>query len=402
MIPIRDPEKVLSVSGVNQYIKSLIVSDMNLSGIYVSGEISNFKIYNSGHAYFSLKDQGGLLKCVMFSGYVRQLRFMPRDGMRVIAFGNISVYERDGVYQLYAESLLPDGTGSLYAAFEELKKKLEAEGLFDTSRKRPLPLLPSCVGVITSETGAVIRDIKNVIERRFPTMNITHIHVSVQGEKASPEIVRAFDYINSTKCCDVVIVGRGGGSIEDLWAFNEEATVRAVAACKIPVISAVGHETDFTLTDFAADLRAPTPSAAAELAVPVLAEMRERIDGYKRKVSALPTVNCRIKQMELDRLISSACIQKPFERTENEMINIDSYSARIQELTDMNIHRSVENIKALSAHLTALDPKAVLKRGYSIVYNIKGLPVLSAGEIKNGEAIDIQTGNGRFAAVRTD
>lgn len=402
MSQIHDSSRILTVSNVNQYIKSLITSDYNLSDIYVSGEISNFKIYNSGHAYFSLKDAGGILKCVMFSRYVSSLKFMPRDGMRVFVRGSVSVYERDGVYQLYAESMLPDGVGSLYMAYEALKKKLEAEGLFDESRKRRIPVLPSCVGVITSKTGAVIRDIQNVIGRRFPTMNIKHIHVSVQGENASPEIVQAFDYINKSNCCDVVIVGRGGGSIEDLWAFNEEATVRAVAACNVPVISAVGHETDFTLTDFAADLRAPTPSAAAELAVPVLRELKDRIEEYRFKTASLPITNCRIKQMELDRIKSARCMARPFERIQDEMISLDQSSLRLRELTDRMLLRNQERMTALAAHITALDPSAVLKRGYSIVYKKDGAAVLSSGDVKAGECIDVQTGSGRFEAMRTD
>lgn len=399
---VHDSSRILTVSNINQYIKSLISSDYNLSGIYVSGEISNFKIYNSGHAYFSLKDAGGLLKCVMFSRSVSSLKFMPRDGMRVLVYGSISVYERDGVYQLYAESMLPDGVGSLYMAYEALKKKLESEGLFDASRKRSIPVLPSCICVVTSKTGAVIRDIQNVIGRRFPTMNIKLIHVSVQGENASPEIVRAFEYINKTNCCDVVIVGRGGGSIEDLWAFNEEATVRAVAACNVPVISAVGHETDYTLTDFAADLRAPTPSAAAELAVPVLSELRERISEYRSKISSLPVTNCKIKQMELDRIKSARCIARPYERIENETISIDQSGARISELIERIILRNHDKIASLSSHIAALDPNAVLKRGYSIVYKKDGSAVCSPDDVKDGEYIDIQTGNGRFNAVRTN
>lgn len=402
MRQIPDSARVLTVSNINHYIKSLISSDFNLSGIYVSGEISNFKIYRSGHAYFSLKDGGGLLKCVMFSSRAAGLQFVPKDGMKVLVYGDISVYERDGVYQLYAERMLPDGIGSLYMAYEALKQKLELEGLFDPARKRKLPKLPSCVGVVTSESGAVIRDIQNVIGRRFPTMNIKQIHVSVQGENASPEIVRALRYINRTKCCDVVIIGRGGGSIEDLWAFNEEATVRAVVECAVPIISAVGHETDYTLTDFAADLRAPTPSAAAELAVPILQELQDKIHQYRRKISVLPLTNCKIKQIELDRLKSSRYFTKPLERMEEERIALDQAAARLKEQMNRSILQKQQKIEMFSTHLAALDPKAILKRGYSIVYNSGGTVVTAAQKVKNGEQIEIQTAKGRFTARREE
>ena len=243
---------MMTVSAVNQYIKALLSSDINLSGLWVQGEISNFKLHTSGHAYFSLKDSGGVLRCVMFRSRAAGLAFRPRDGMKVLVYGNITVYERDGAYQLYAERMEPDGVGALYLAFEELKKRLAAEGLFDPGRKKPIPFLPDCVGVITSETGAVIQDIKNVLFRRFPTMHLKIFPSAVQGETAAEQIAAALTYVSRTKCCDVVILARGGGSIEDLWPFNEELTARAIAACRVPVISAVGHETDYTIADFTA------------------------------------------------------------------------------------------------------------------------------------------------------
>ncbi len=397
-----DSARILTVSNINHYIKALLASDYNLSGIYVSGELSNFKIYNSGHAYFSLKDGGGVLKGVMFSSRAANLKFMPKDGMKVLVYGSVSVYERDGVYQLYAERMLPDGLGSLYMAYEALKNKLEQEGLFDSARKRQIPRLPSCVGIVTSGSGAVIRDIQTVIGRRFPTMDIKFVPVSVQGENASPEIVRALRYISETKCCDVVIVGRGGGSIEDLWAFNEEATVRAVAACSVPVISAVGHETDYTLTDFAADLRAPTPSAAAELAVPVLQELREDLCRCRSKIASLPLSNCSIKRMELERLKKSRFFTRPLERIEAESIALDQDFGRIKERLAHRLFQDREKTKMLFAHLSALSPEAILKRGYSIVYKKNGAAVMSSVEVENGEQIEIHTGNGRFAARRED
>lgn len=397
---IPDSARVLTVSNINNYIKALISSDINLSSIYVSGELSNFKVYNSGHAYFSLKDQGGLLKCVMFSSRASGLKFIPRDGMKVMVFGSISVYERDGVYQMYAERMIPDGIGSLYMAYEALKNKLEQEGLFDTSRKRRIPYLPGSVGVVTSESGAVIRDIQNIINRRFPTMNMKFFHVSVQGENAAPEIVNALRYISSTHCCDVAIVGRGGGSIEDLWAFNEEAVVRAVAACSVPVISAVGHETDYTLTDFAADLRAPTPSAAAELAVPVFEELQASVEFYRNKVAVLPLTNCRIKQAELDKLKNSSVFTKPCHKIENAEIALDRNDDRLRELINRLLTQNGDKLSMRAKHLNALDPKAVLKRGYSIVYKNDGTAVVSARDVSSGEPIDILTGDGKFTAQR--
>ncbi|MBE7058741.1 MAG: exodeoxyribonuclease VII large subunit [Ruminococcaceae bacterium] len=400
MNQMHDSARILTVSNVNNYIKSLLAYDTNLAGVYVSGEISNFKIYNSGHAYFSLKDPGGLLKCVMFANKVQELQFRPQDGMKVLVFGSVSVYERDGVYQLYAQKIVPDGVGALYMAYEALKNKLEAEGLFDNSRKKTIPSMPQSIGVVTSETGAVIRDIQNVINRRFPTMNLKLFHVSVQGENASPEIVRALKYISKTKCCDVVIVGRGGGSIEDLWAFNEEATVRAVAECSVPTISAVGHETDFTLTDFAADLRAPTPSAAAELAVPVLSELQEKVAQFRQKISVLPRTNCKIKQIELDKIKQSRIFTQPLFRVENELANINMSEIRLNDIVSQEMTSCEKHIKMLNDHLQALNPISVLKRGYSIVYKEDGKAVTDASAIKSGEKIDIQTADGRFAAQK--
>lgn len=402
MKQLPESARVLTVSNINNYIKALITSDFNLSGIYVSGEISNFKIYSSGHAYFSLKDAGGLLKCVMFASRAAGLKFRPENGMKVVVFGSISVYERDGVYQLYAERMVPDGIGSLYMAYETLKSRLESEGLFDSGRKKKIPWLPKCIGVVTSQSGAVIRDIQNVINRRFPTMNMVFFHVSVQGENASKEIVRALQYINDARCCDVVIVGRGGGSIEDLWAFNEERTVRAVADCTVPVISAVGHETDFTLTDFAADLRAPTPSAAAELAVPELSEIVRRLQEYQNKIATLPLMNCKIKQKELGQLKNHPVFTRPYEKIEMERIAADRDEVQLRERIKHLILQNQEAVGTLSRHLNIINPYAVLQRGYSIVYNSSGKAVTAESDVRNEEQIEVHTGNGKFSAVRKE
>lgn len=400
MNQLPDSARILTVSNINNYIKSLLAYDTNLAGIYVSGEISNFKVYNSGHAYFSLKDKGGLLKCVMFANKVSELQFNPKDGMKVLAYGSISVYERDGVYQLYAQKIIPDGIGALYMAYEALKNKLQAEGIFDSSAKKKIPELPGCIGVVTSETGAVIRDIQNVIGRRFPTMNLKLFHVSVQGENATPEITRALKYISDTRCCDVVILGRGGGSIEDLWAFNEEATVRAVAECSVPIISAVGHETDFTLTDFAADLRAPTPSAAAELAVPVLSQLQKQLTEFRSKIGVLPLTNCKIKQMELDKIKKSRCISEPLFRIESEKNNLNMDEMKLNEIVSEKAIDLERHVKMLKEHLEALNPNSVLKRGYSIVYKENGGVVSKASDVNTGEKINIQTGDGVFTAEK--
>lgn len=400
MNQIPDTAKILTVSNVNNYIKAILSYDTNLSGIYVSGEISNFKIYNSGHAYFSLKDSGGLIKCVMFSSSVKELEFKPADGMKVLVYGSVSVYERDGVYQLYARKILPDGVGSLHMAYEELKKKLQSEGLFDAERKRTIPSLPNVLGVVTSEKGAVIRDIQNVVGRRFPTMNIKLFNVAVQGENASTEIVEALNYISKTKCCDVVIVGRGGGSIEDLWAFNEEKTVRAVAMCSVPVISAVGHETDFTLTDFASDLRAPTPSAAAELAVPILSELQDKLAEYRQKLQILPQTYIKIKQLELDRIKQSGVVQRYINIIDNKKMDMDMNLARLCELIN-NKYVSYENhLKMQHMKLEALNPVAVLKRGYSIVFDENEKVVMNASDVSIDDKVKVQTSNGKFVAKK--
>ena len=267
---------VHSVSDVNRYLKDLLAGEPLLQGISVRGEISNFKQYPSGHCYFTLKDTNSALKCVMFRSRAQYLRFLPQNGMQVVAGGSIAVYERDGVYQLYVDNLIPEGTGDLALAFEQLKEKLAAEGLFDPARKQPLPAFPKKIGVVTSSAGAVLRDIYRVSKRRWPGIQLVLYPVQVQGEGAAEQIARGIDFFAEEYAVDVIIAGRGGGSMEDLWAFNEEPVVRAIAACPVPLISAVGHETDFTLADFAADVRAATPSQAAELAVPLLPEQQNR------------------------------------------------------------------------------------------------------------------------------
>ncbi len=380
---------ILSVSNVNQYIKSLIAYDPNLSSISVRGEISNFKRYTSGHAYFSLKDATGVLKCVCFNSAMAKVDFRPSDGMRVVATGNINVYERDGVYQLYVEKMMPDGIGSLYEQFELLKKQLEKAGLFDQAHKRSLPMLPKAIGVVTSPSGAVIQDIRNVTQRRFPGMPIVLYPASVQGAGSSQEIVAAIERANQIQAVDVLIVGRGGGSIEDLWSFNEEIVAKAVYASKIPVISAVGHETDFTICDFVADLRAPTPSAAAELAVPAVADLRNVLLDYEKKLRNLPRYCVQIKQAQLDKLQANRHFTHPMdlvERREQDLIRLEE---RISFLLDQAGERGVRRVNDCETRLRLLNPKQVLRRGYAIVKDSAGRVLTHGAELAQLSDADV-------------
>lgn len=363
---------ILSVSNVNQYIKSLLMYDANLSSVSVRGEISNFKRYSSGHAYFSLKDATGVLKCVLFQSNFSKLAFKPADGMCVIASGSVNVYERDGVYQLYVQKMVPDGIGSLFERYEALKLQLEKEGLFDLRHKKSIPKLPKAVGVVTSPSGAVIEDIRNVTRRRFPDMPIILYPASVQGADSCCEIVSEIERANQEGLVDILIVGRGGGSIEDLWSFNEEDVARAVYHSKIPVISAVGHETDYTICDFVADLRAPTPSAAAELAVPEIEELRASLQILEKKLRSLPKQNILLKQARLDRLSAYRYFTHPtllFEnRSEGLMHQEDRLTHRFQQIWEKSRQRFTND----EAKLALLNPGKVLKRGYTIIRDREG------------------------------
>ena len=379
----------LTVTAVNSYIKAIIGTDSNLTDISVEGEISNFKLHSSGHCYFTLKDSGGVLKCVMFRSSAQRLKFMPENGMQVEVRGSISVYERDGVYQLYAESMKQGGTGNLYEIFEQTKKKLEAEGIFDGRYKKPVPFLPSVVGVITSPTGAVFSDIKNVMYRRFPTMKLRLFPAAVQGEEAVPSIVRNLTFINARRLCDVIILARGGGSIEDLWAFNEEAVARAIFASDIPVISAVGHETDYTIADFAADLRAPTPSAAAELAVPILADVRYSLDVLKRRLSAVPERNLEMKRRELLLVKENIFFKRPDELIRNKRQQCDELNEKLITALHSMVQSARHRLKVADTALNALSPYKVLERGYSLVRNKEGKLITDGGQLNSGELFEV-------------
>ncbi len=361
---------VLTVGQINTYIKSLIDGDPNLTYIFVVGEISNFtNHYRTGHFYFTLKDKESSIKAVMFRSSAQRLRFMPENGMSVIIRGRISVFERDGQYQLYADDMQPDGAGALNVAFEQLKAKLEAQGLFDSDRKKAIPSCPSSVGVITSPTGAAVRDILNVLGRRFPYSKVVFCPVQVQGESAAGQIADAIDLFNAHHAADVLIVGRGGGSIEDLWAFNEEKVALAVSRSEIPVISAVGHETDFTICDFVADLRAPTPSAAAEIAVPDAREQLYYIEGIRLRL--LENVNRMVSQNKtyVDTLSKSYVLKNPLAVVENGRQVLDSLMNRLLFAQRAIVQESASRFASDCSKLDALSPLKVLSRGYAAVYS---------------------------------
>jgi len=387
----------VTVTQLNKYIKDRFEEDENLNAILVKGEISNFKNHYTGHLYFTLKDENSLIKCIMFKSYAEKLAFKPKDGMKVMVFGTVSVFERDGVYQIYAKSLLEDGMGDLHEQFEQLKAKLEKEGLFDEKHKKSIPLYPKVVGVLTSQTGAVIRDIINVSTRRNPNVYIRLLPVPVQGPGAAEQIAEKIKMMNEQKLADVIIVGRGGGSLEDLWPFNKEIVARAIYESELPVISAVGHETDFTIADFVADLRAPTPSAAAELAVPDVYDLEQKITNYKNR--------CRIslkKQIELMRLKFEKCMKsrvlaEPMRKIRDMDIALDSYVQRLE-----NSAKSVQKEKRtqyieIVAKLDTLSPLKTLTRGY-VLTEKDGVLVKSAKDLKENDKVKLRFHDGEKMA----
>jgi len=358
---------VHSVSDVNRYLKDLLAGKPLLQGISVRGEISNFKQYPSGHCYFTLKDTNSALKCVMFRSRAQYLRFLPQNGMQVVAGGSIAVYERDGVYQLYVDSLLPEGTGDLALAFEQLKEKLAAEGLFDPARKQPLPAFPKKIGVVTSSAGAVLRDIYRVSKRRWPGIQLVLYPVQVQGEGAAEQIARGIDFFAEEYAVDVIIAGRGGGSMEDLWAFNEEPVVRAIAACPVPLISAVGHETDFTLADFAADVRAATPSQAAELAVPDRSEVMRQVENLTGQMTRQVQRELALRRQRLEGLLNSRVMRDPQSMLAERRQRLDFLLAGLQRTAKAELQGKQHKLGLILNRLAAINPAAVLGRGYGIV-----------------------------------
>ena len=358
---------VHSVSDVNRYLKDLLAGEPLLQGISVRGEISNFKQYPSGHCYFTLKDTNSALKCVMFRSRAQYLRFLPQNGMQVVAGGSIAVYERDGVYQLYVDSLLPEGTGDLALAFEQLKEKLAAEGLFDPARKQPLPAFPKKIGVVTSSAGAVLRDIYRVSKRRWPGIQLVLYPVQVQGEGAAEQIARGIDFFAEEYAVDVIIAGRGGGSMEDLWAFNEEPVVRAIAACPVPLISAVGHETDFTLADFAADVRAATPSQAAELAVPDRSEVMRQVESLTGQLTRQVQRELALRRQRLEGLLNSRVMREPQSMLAERRQRLDFLLAGLQRTAKAELQSKQHKLGLILNRLAAINPVAVMGRGYGIV-----------------------------------
>ena len=360
--------EALSVSELNEYARRLLAGDPLLRSLEVSGEISGYKHHYSGHRYFSLKDEKARVQCVMFRQHALGLDFQPADGMRVTVRASASIYPQNGSFQLYVTAMRKAGQGELYIRFEKLKQKLMAEGLFDPARKREIPTLPKAIGVVTSRTGAAIRDIIHVARRRNPNVGIVVSPCLVQGPGAAADIVRAMDRLNRAKACDVMLVGRGGGSIEDLWAFNEEVVARAIAASPIPVVSCVGHEVDFTISDFVADLRAPTPSAAAELTVPRLDQLKADMDGMVARLAGALRSGQRVRRLALERLTASTVLTSPGRTLIEPRLNqLEAIERRLCMVMPARLERCRHRLDALSASLRALDPASVMDRGYAVV-----------------------------------
>ncbi len=400
----------LTVSQLNAYLKSVIEFDENLRDLYLKGEISNFtNHYRTGHLYMTLKDGDSAVKAVMFRSAAQKLRFKPENSMSVIVRGRVSVYERDGQYQFYIEEMQPDGFGALALAFEQLKSKLEKEGLFDSKYKKPIPKFPKKIGVATSPTGAAVQDILKILNRRYPLAEVIFSPVQVQGESAAGQIASAIYEFNRKNCVDVLIVGRGGGSIEDLWAFNEEVVARAIFASQIPVISAVGHETDFTISDFVADLRAATPSAAAELATPDIESLFSLLDVYKFKLDRLITATIENKKNKLEYLKQSGALTSAEDFMDSYKLNLDSLIMRVDDAMNRHIADKLNTLHQLTSKLDAINPAKVLSRGYAIALN-NGKTLTKISEVAENDKIDIVltdgtlncTVNGKAANNETD
>ncbi len=379
--------KIYTVSEVTRIVKGLFRQEPEFANLQIQGEVSNFRQYPSGHCYFNLKDGKTLLKAVMFAGAARRLKQLPKNGDQVLGVGRIDLYERDGVYQFYVDMMMPLGAGNLMIAYEQLKEKLAEEGLFDESRKKPLPAYPKVVGIVTSPAGAAVRDIINVAGRRDPSVKLRLYPVKVQGTEAPAEIVHGIQFLNRHRLADILIVGRGGGSMEDLWAFNDERVVRAIAASEIPVISAVGHEIDFTLSDFAADLRAPTPSAAAELAVPERSGDRESLAKLVRRLERTMESRLMDSSRALEKLQEEWVFTHPERLWENAGQTLDSLSQKLEQAGSRRLEERQQKLDLLAAKLGALDPFAVLQRGYTITENEQGQAVRQLSDLRPGDTL---------------
>ena len=391
------PEPI-TVTQLNSYIKDKIAEDEFLNTVYIKGEISNFKHHYTGHMYFTLKDENSLVKCIMFKTYTSHLDFVPKDGMKVLILGSVSVFERDGVYQIYCRAMQEDGLGSLYKAYEKLKEDIEKEGLFDKSHKKVIPKYPNTIGVLTSQTGSVIRDIINVSTRRNPNVNIKLLPVPVQGEGAGEKIANAIRIMNEKVNPDVLIIARGGGSLEDLWPFNEEIVARAIYASEIPIISAVGHETDFTIADFVADLRAPTPSAAAELAVPDITAVKLDIEKYNNRLKMALMKKLEVMKLRYEKCMATKAFKNPLDRIENNYVRLDNY-IKLIHLGISNKYKDNKNrfINIISK-LDSLSPLKTLSRGYSITQK-EGKIIKSIDDVEKDDEIDIKLIDGSIKAI---
>lgn len=388
--------KFITVTQLNTYIKNIMDRDELLSYVYLKGEISNFtNHYKSGHFYFSLKDETGVISAVMFKSSADKIKFQPKDGMKVFVAGKVTTFVRDGKYQIYVTSMEPDGIGALYVAFEQLKENLSKEGLFDSAHKLPLPKIPTKVGVITSSTGAAVRDIINVISRRFPFAEIILYPVLVQGENCASSVISALEYFESNKNVDVIILGRGGGSIEDLWGFNDESLARKIYSMTIPTISAVGHEIDFTISDFVADMRAPTPSAAAEICVPDINELKRKIDNVKNYIRV--HFDKKIKQAyeKLNSLKNSKVLQNPIASIELKRMTLDFQTDGLLKVQKIKLSKEKERFSSIAAKLEALNPMSILLRGYSVSKNKDGKVIESITDVNKGDFIEIDLKDGK-------
>lgn len=393
--------QILTITQINEYIRSIIDTDAMLSGVVVKGEISNYKVYPSGHHYFTLKDEGASLKCVMFRGNAMKLRFRPDNGMQVLAMGKISVYPRDGAYQLYCTGLILDGVGDLYVAFEQLKSKLSALGLFDPAHKKPIPKFPKTIGIVTSSAGAAVHDILRILNKRYPVARVRLLPVRVQGVEAPGEIAAAIAYANRYQLADVLIVGRGGGSIEDLWAFNDEKVAYAIYNSQIPIISAVGHEPDVTISDYVADLRAATPSNAAELAVPDQQALRMQMDSILTSATSVLQRQLKSYQQHLQVLSNSPALQSPFGYFEQRKKSLDLLQNRLLYAQNQIIHSHNKLFVTNTSKLDALSPLKVLTRGYAVVQSRQGSIVRSVKQIVPEDNIHIKFNDGSVSASVT-
>ena len=394
--------QILSITQLNDYIRNMMDADPRLAQVAVRGEISNYKIYPSGHHYFTLKDEGGALRCVMFKGNAIRLRFRPENGMKLIAMGRVGVYPRDGVYQLYCTALAVDGIGDLYTAFEQLKKKLSAQGLFDPSHKQTLPHYPGTIGIVTSSAGAAVHDMLRILRKRYPLVQVRLLPVRVQGEEAPGEIAAAIRYANRYQLADLLIVGRGGGSLEDLWAFNEEIVAKAIFDSRIPVISAVGHEPDITISDYVADLRAATPSNAAELAVPDQDALRQSLDAMLSTMEGALSRQLKAAAQHLNILSRSTVLQSPTGYIDQRVKAVQLLKSRMAASQNQVIARCKERCISSAAKLDAMSPLKVLSRGYTMAQNAQGNVIRKAEQITVGETLRLHFFDGKILATVTE